>query len=186
MKRGLYLSLVAGLFLAVAQIRADTLVVFWNFDDGFSPATLTINSGDTVIWYDDDLDDFQVQITSDLAPSHPNYFNFFLSGTDDFDGRSFTNTGTVNYHDGYGNNATLTIDPALPPTTILLSAARMSGGQFLFDATGLEVGGIVVVESSSNLTSWIGVETNLVENSSMTFTNPAAAGSWFYRVYEVF
>lgn len=69
-------------------------------------------------------------------------------------------------------------------TPIHLSAPRMAGGQFLFDAAGLTVGKTNVVQTSTNLTNWTSIKTNFAAAVAATITNAVTAGPRFFRVLQ--
>lgn len=176
--------LIMGLLVSfVFPIRSDAVNVSWDSDHGFSPAAVTINLGDTVIWVDND-DTFPTQVTSDNSIFEPNYFQFYLVEEGDTYSFTFDSTGTIGYSDGWGHSGSITIN-SLAPTSITLISPRLAEGQFLFDATGLTVGETNVLEISTNLSDWTAIETNVAAASSATFTNPAVAGSQFYRVVQM-
>jgi plastocyanin len=79
------------------------------------------------------------------------------------------------------NAVSITVVSAAP---IQLSAPRRVGNQFLFDVTGLTVGRTHVLQSSTNLQSWIGIQTNVAAATSATFTNAVLPGARFYRVVQ--
>ncbi len=160
--------------------RANSASVSWDADFGFAPSTVAIHAGDTVTWYDDDAFDFFTQVTSDVPIGNPNYFSVSLDGTGDSESLTFTNAGTFGYHDDYGSSGTLIVNPP-----ITLTNARSAGGQFLFDAAGLIVGGTNVLQVSTNLTAWSSVQTNATGNSSATFTNAFTSNRRFFRLVEL-
>ncbi|MDW8308638.1 MAG: Ig-like domain-containing protein [Verrucomicrobiales bacterium] len=67
---------------------------------------------------------------------------------------------------------------------IQLSAPRRVGNQFLFDATGLTPGRTNVLQVSTNLVSWTGLQTNVATAASATFTNALLPGARFYRLVQ--
>jgi len=152
---------------------------------GFSPASLTIQAGDTVQWENVDDFDFPHTTTSTLDLLDPDYWNYLLSGLGDTAAKTFYTPGVFSYTDqadvGIG---TITVNPALAPV-INLEAPRLEAGQFLFDVTGLTVGKSNVLFFSTNLTTWVAQATNVAADVSMTFTNPISSGSQFYRVAEM-
>ena len=149
----------------------------------FSPATQTINIGDTVVWQNaDDL--FPHTTTSDLAFSDPNYWSGLLVEYGDTFSVTFNNEGTFTYHDqaDTGTGSITVIQSVLP--TISLAAPRLDGGQFLFDATGLTVGKTNVLLASTNLTSWAAISTNVASATSSTFTNAIAIPRRYFQLVQ--
>src|SRR5690242_15838651 len=131
--------LIAGLLLSSElSVGAGTVNVGWDSDRGFSPNAVTINVGDTVAWTDKDPD-FPTQVTSDNTFGQPNYFQFILANQDDVSEVTFDTVGTIGYSDNYGNSGLITINQVVA-VTITLGSPRLSGGAFLFDATGLTFG----------------------------------------------
>ena len=171
------------LLLPSLQIRADTVFVGWDSDTGFSPDTVTIHPGDTVTWTDNDPD-FSTQVTSDNSFGQPNYFQFDLVEEGDTYSVTFNSTGTIGYSETFGATGSITISNSTP-ASIALDSPRLSEGQFLFDATGLDAGKTNVLEISTNLTLWTAIQTNVADNSSITFTNTIVAGSHFFRLLEL-
>src|SRR5213594_843599 len=88
--------LIAAL-LALVGLRLDGATVAVD-DSGFSPATLTINVGDTVVWVNLD-DTFSHTTTGDLPVTNPNYWNGFLFDFFDTFAQQFNSVGRFTYHD---------------------------------------------------------------------------------------
>ena len=177
---GLIISFI--FFLALAA-KAATHYVTVN-GSNFSPDTLTIDVGDTVVWENTD-DTFSHTTTSDLSFFNPNYWDGLLVSQGDTYGVTFNNTGVFTYHDKQ-DSGTGSITVTLPaPPGILLEAPRLQGSQFLFDATGLTVGKTNVLMATTNLTSWVAIHTNVAVATSLTFTNPTALTHHFFRLLEL-
>lgn len=175
--------LTAALLTQTASLQAASHFV--GVDDfGFFPATLTIDQGDDVTWINTD-DFFPHTTTSSLPFTNPDYWHTILVDQFDTFSKTFNNLGTFNYSDQFeGNFGSITVvTPA--PTGITLTSPRIEGGLFLFDATGLTVGNLHVLQSSTNLTSWTSLSTNLTVNSTTTFTNAVTLNQKFFRVYEI-
>jgi plastocyanin len=150
----------------------------------FSPATLTIEAGDMVVW--ENLDDTSAHsTTSDLSVINPNYWNDLLVNSGDTFGFTFNNVGIFTYHDQLdsGTGSITVIPPVLP--VIILESARNEGGQFLFAATGLTEGKTNVLQASTNLTSWLAIQTNVANGASLTFTNVTTLPRHFFRLVEL-
>ena len=82
-----------------------------------------------------------------------------------------------------GTNAiTFTVTGGAP---VALNSPRLATGQFLFDMTGLTAGKTNVVLVSTDLASWIPVQTNIASSASFTVTNSTAAGRQFYRIVQL-
>ena len=135
----------------------------------FSPDALTIDVGDTVVW--ENLDDTSAHsTTSDLSVINPNYWN---------------GLGTFTYRDQLDSGTgSITVIRSLPPV-IILESARNEGGQFLFAATGLTAGKTNVLQASTNLTSWVAIQTNVANGVSLTFTNATTLPRHFFRLVEL-
>ena len=179
------LSLMAGLLFSIGlQVQAALYYVSVS-DSGFAPATLNINVGDTVVWVNDD-EFFSHSTTSDLDIFDPNYWDGLLVEFESTFPQTFNNVGTFTYYDEFDLGNTGTINVSAPSTTpvITLESPRLTDGQFLFEATGLTVGKTNVLWSSTNLTNWTAITTNVADGSSMTFTNAPSLGQSFFRVME--
>lgn len=153
-------------------------------DSGFSPATQTIEVGDTVIWVNND-EFFPHTTTSDLNFFDPDYWNGTMASQDDTFSWTFNSVGTFDYYDQVDNNlGTIIVNsPSVTPAITLVSP-RVENGQFLFEATGLTAGKSSVLLSSTNLTSWTAIQTNVADGSSLTFTNTTSLGQCFFQVVE--
>jgi hypothetical protein len=60
----------------------------------------------------------------------------------------------------------------------------MAAGKFLFDAT-VTANKTTVLEASTNLITWLPIQTNVPGSTSLTFTNPPAARAQFFRVRQI-
>jgi len=87
--------------------------------------------------------------------------------------------------DNLGAESTNSIRITVTAPSVGLVGPRMSGGQFLFDASGLTAGRTNVLQTSTDFGSWISIETNVAAGSSATFTNAATAQHRFYRLLEL-
>ncbi|MFN3407423.1 MAG: hypothetical protein ACK45B_00370 [Limisphaerales bacterium] len=154
--------------------------------NGFDPASLTITAGDTVVWINDDEDDFPHTIVSTLPSSHPQWWQGVVVGYSDTLSRTFTVPGTYTYQDTLeGNFGTVIVQAAPPTLSVQLENPRVVGGQFRFEVSGLTVGRLHLVESSTNLVHWTAISTNLATASTVTHTNAADGSGWFFRVVEL-
>jgi len=166
-----------------AQTAADTLYVYVD-DAGFSPSTLNINVGDTVVWVNND-ESFPHTTTSDLQITDPDYWNGLLFDFEDTFQKTFNNPGTFTYHDNVDVGTGTIIVNAPPPQNIVLQSPRLESGQFLFDINGLTPGLTNVVQMSTNLVQWSAISTNIADSSSMTITNTLSSGMRSFRVVEL-
>ncbi len=175
---------IMGLLLASAlQVHADTVYVGWDSDTGFSPVTVEIHSGDTLVWMDKDPY-FSTYVTSDAPVGQPNYFQISLINEGDAYGLDFNSLGSFDYHDVYGNHGSVTVVATVVPE-ISLMTPEIAGNLLVFDATGLSAGKTNVLEVSTNLMDWTAIQTNVAENSAMSFTNALMAGNHYYRLHEL-
>jgi plastocyanin len=172
------------IILAAKPTEAATYNVTIN-GSAFSPATLTIAVGDTVVWENTDAF-FSHATTSDLSASDLNYWNGWLFDEGDTFSQTFNNAGSFAYHDGLDPSVTgiITVTSSASPE-IRLESAHLEGGQFLFVATGLNVGKTNVLEVSTNLTSWVTIQTTVAADTTLTFTNAATLPRRFFRVFEL-
>jgi plastocyanin len=170
-----WLPLSAGLLFSVAlQIQAATVYVGWDSDSGFSPASVRVNPGDTVVWVNNDPI-FPAIVSGDD-------FSFYLVNEGDEYAVEFNTLGTYGYSDSPWSN-TGTVSVVLPG--IELTTPVIVGDQFLFDVIRLTPGKTNVLEVSTNLTSWTAVTTNVAASSSASFSRPVVSGSEFYRLIEL-
>lgn len=146
----------------------------------FSPASLTVEWGDTVTWINDD-DVFAHDATS--------VTELWTTGAVDFEASAtltFNTPGTFPYRDSLffflGMTGTITVnDP--PPSPRMIAPRLLPGGAFCFTLTNLSVGKPSVIETSTNLATWIPLTTNVPVDVSMEFTNTASAPR-FYRFWQ--
>lgn len=178
-------GLLVSLILAVARpAEATDYTVIVN-GSHFSPAALTIEVGDTVIWDDEDNFGAPHSTTSTLPVFNSNYWRGILVDPGDTFAHTFNNVGTFNYFDE-ADTGTGTITVILPaPPGIVLNSPRKAGSQFLFDVTGLTVGKTNVLQASTNLISWTAIKTNVAADTSLTFTNAMTLPRRFFRLLEL-
>lgn len=178
------LLLAAGLLLFIAlQIQAATVYVGWDSDGGFSPASVQVNPGDTVVWVSNDPF-YSTAVSSDAAFGEPGYFIIYLIDEGDAYGVEFNSLGAFGYHDSWGNSGAVTV-VAPVATEISLTTPVIAGNQFLFEANGLTPDKTNVLEVSTNLTSWTAVATNVAASSSASFSRPVVSSSQFFRVVQL-
>lgn len=177
----LFASLIV---FAAGQVMAATHYVTVD-DSGFSPNTLTIDVGDTVNWENMDMEDFPHTTTSDPSVAYPDNWDYLLVGLGENVNVTFNDAGTFTYHDtaGTGTGTIIVNQPVL--SVITLESPRLAGGQFVFGATGLTVGKTNVLETSTNLTSWVAVQTNVADNVSLTLTNTVVLPRQFFRLVQL-
>ncbi len=178
-------GLIISLLLSLARpALAATYHVTVN-GSHFSPAALTIEVGDMVVWEDQDNFGDPHTTTSTLPFLNPNYWRGILVDPGDTFAHTFSNVGAFNYFDE-ADTGTGTITVILPaPPGIVLESPRKEGSQFLFDVTGLTVGKTNVLQASTNLTSWLAIQTNLATATAMTFTNTMTLPRRFFRLLEL-
>jgi plastocyanin len=88
--------------------------------------------------------------------------------------------------DAYGLTATDAIMIAVTAgSTVNLDSPKMSGGNFLFDVNGLTAGQTNIVLVSTDLASWVPVQTNIASSATLTVTNAAATAPAFYRIVQL-
>jgi plastocyanin len=174
-----------GVILLAVTLQARAAFHFVGVDgSGFLPANLNIKAGDTVTWINlDEVDSHTT--TSDLQFPHPDAWHAILFDLEDTFAKTFNNPGTFTYRDLFDNgNGTIVVVPG-NQSGLELASPRMVGGQLLFEATGLEVGREIVLEFSTNLVHWTALNTNLADNSAVTFTNGIHPGARFFRVSQL-
>jgi len=80
------------------------------------------------------------------------------------------------------NSVTITV---VNPGAIQLTGPAVVGGSFVFQASGLIPGKTNVLESSSDLVTWLPLQTNVPDATSLGFTNSPAGRSQFFRLRQV-
>lgn len=176
-----------GAILLAVTLQARAAFHFVGVDGrGFLPANLNIKAGDTVTWINLDEQDSHTT-TSDLQFPHPDAWHAILFDFEDTFAKTFNNVGNYTYRDLFDNGTgTIVVTPVNePPPEIALASPRLVGGQLLFEATGLTVGKTNVLQASTNLTSWLPLQTNTAASSSLTFSNAISPGRSFYRLVEI-
>ena len=157
---------------------ATTNVAFGGLSSTFRPPAITINAGDTVIWTGSGFH----SVTGDTA-SEPLCGNAIpITGCTN----TFMNTGTFGYrciqHGSFGMVGTVIVQGNVPPSPVIITNARVSNGQFLFDHTA-NPGLSYVVENSTNLAAWSPVTTNTATSNSVQAADTFQVGGLrFYRV----
>jgi hypothetical protein len=72
--------------------------------------------------------------------------------------------------------------------TLLLSHARKTGGQFVFDVSGVTTGKSVVLQARSTLAdhdSWVALRTNVAAATSISLTNLISPSAAFFRACQL-
>jgi plastocyanin len=171
------LNAVVGLSLPQTSTGQELVTVDAS---GFQPNQMTIAVGDSVLWFNIDSESTHTT-TSDKPAGDPDYWNVSLDYTQ-FYTRTFVRAGTFGYHDSTtGHTGTIIVTG---PTAMQLTDPQILNGQFVFTATGLSVGQTNVLQSSTNLTSWVARQTNVAASSSLNFTNPVSGARNFFRLVE--
>ena len=147
----------------------------------YSPATLAINVGDTVVWENTEAG-FPHTTTSDLSVANTNYWNGVLGQQGGTFAHTFNQAGTFTYHDQLDFGSGLISVGAPGNSAVRLQSPRVEKGQFLFEATGLTVGSTNVLQFSTDLTTWGTIRNNVATSSTMTFTNAAPTPHSFFRL----
>ena len=177
MKTGLLrrgFCLLTGLVLSTASPTQADVDIYWDFDDGFNPSTVTINPGEVVYWTNFDVFGFDFVLT--LQGYQPILVEQFETVW-----APFTVPGTYSFSSDYGDFGSVIV---IEPPPIVLSAPRFTNGEFLFDVEGLTVGLTNVLEASTNLTLWTSIATNVATSATATITNSPTPGPRFYRIFE--
>src|SRR4051794_40858834 len=122
--KGARLLLIALLGFAAARTGAATAYVIWD-ESGFSPSTVTIDSGDTVEWSNADFF-FPVEIESDASFGDPDYFSILLFDGD-YEDRVFTydgspgSTKSIPYHSNWSDSGTIVVRAPSSAASIVLT-----------------------------------------------------------------
>lgn len=109
-------GLAAVLVVAVAGAATQTIQITRN---GFTPQGLTVSVGDTVTWHNAAAADHQV-VANDGSFASP------VLHADQTYSHTFSNAGTVNYHDAFARTHTGTITVNGPPASLTLSSASQT------------------------------------------------------------
>jgi hypothetical protein len=80
------------------------------------------------------------------------------------------------------NSVTITVVNSGP---IQLTSPGVVGGNFVFQASGLVAGKTNVLESSSDLVTWLPLQTNVPDATSLSFTNAPASRCQFFRLRQM-
>jgi len=143
----------------------------------FNPASLVIDVGDTVTWVNQDTEDHDV--VSDTGD-----WTTFVVPPDESSSLIFSGPGIFPYRDSLygpaGMTGSITVNDVVPPT--LSAPLRPNSGQFQFTISGT-AGLTYIIETSSNLTNWVAVDTNVAPSNVFNYTNTSATNlTQFYRV----
>jgi hypothetical protein len=148
---------------------------------GFTPNALAIDVGDSVLWVNLDTASPH-STTSDRPAGDLDHWDVTLNHLE-IHTHTFVRSGTFTYHDTVGGAmGTIIVNALVVPR---LEAPSAANGQFIFEATGLTVGKTNVLQASTNLTSWLPLQTNTAASSSMNFSNAISTGRRFYRLVEI-
>jgi plastocyanin len=185
----LFSVLTVSILAAASTPQAADHLVSMTASWTFSPASIEIEVGDTVMWLNrDDFDDH------DATSTDPNaMWSTGLVAPDESVTLQFLAAGTYPYRDSiYGSigmTGTIVVKggSTVTPAVELTNAARLPDGAFRFTLTNLAPGLETVIEFSTNLVNWNGLETNFPASDSLEFTNVAAGlfPQSFYRCYQV-
>jgi plastocyanin len=120
-------------------------------DSGFSPDTLNISAGDTVVWFNDD-EFFPHTTTSDLTPLEADYWNALLVDYLDSYSKTFNRPGRFTYHDEVGDGlGTIIVGGANPPPVVTITQPAANStfsapASFDIVAQASDANGILAVE----------------------------------------
>jgi len=165
-------------------------------DFSFSPADLTINEGDTVIW-------------TNVSGAHTTTSGLVSGGTPQPDGlwndsllsvgntfaltfngyapRTYPYYCTFHFGSPFNMLGTLTVTNAIVPPPPTLSRPSLSAGpQFNLAINGL-IGAKYAILSSPDLITWTSIKTNVALSTTQVITNlpEASPGTGFYRLQEL-
>jgi hypothetical protein len=69
------------------------------------------------------------------------------------------------------------------PTPAFASLA-INNGALQMTVSNLTTGGTVVLQASTNLQNWVSIQTNAVNSSTLSVTNPINQSAQFFKVLE--
>ena len=153
-------------------------------NNSFSPLSLQITVGDTVIWTNQDDDDDSHMATSDNGA----WSGGLMIGFGDQSFYTFSNVGPFPYHDFFDAfTGTIMVVANVPNDPITISSPKRVGNQFQFDISGLVIGRTNIIEASTNLTTWLPLVTNIATSATSSYTNSQVAsfGTRFFRVMQL-
>ena len=149
----------------------------------FSPQSLQIQQGDTVTWINKDQFDYHNSVSLD---------SLWDTGDLDYNETAsvqFPNPGSFNYVDIFyysvGMTGTIVVQGGTPgPTLPGLTAPLRGPGGFSFTVTNAVIGQTNIIEASTNLLNWTGLQTNFVSSPTYDFTDTDVTGRnrRYYRV----
>jgi plastocyanin len=153
----------------------------------FSPASLSIAQGDTVIWTN--VSAFIHTSTSGAPPTGDGLWDSSSTGAGSAFAVTFTNFAPraypyfCSFHYFLGMTGTLTITNAGGALPTLGSSAFING-QFRFTINGT-AGITYVTEVSEDFSTWSAIHTNIAPADSFEFIDPSATNRLsFYRVRQ--
>lgn len=180
------------LFVAAVSVGnallAENHFVAMTFSLTFNPYYLEIQAGDTVTWVNHDSFD-EHDATSDTGT-----WSTGVVGPDESSSPiPFNTPGIYSYHDSlyglYGMVGSVVVNaaPTPLPQAALTDALLLPEGGFLFTITNLTAGKETVVGTSTNLSVWTPVWTNVPAGDSLSFTNTPAPGvaNQFFRCWQI-
>ncbi len=94
-----------------------------------------------------------------------------LTGIQPADAGNYTVIITNTFGSAISDVAVLTVSQSPPQIVTTNGSLGLSNGVFGFQLTGLQ-GQTLIIEGSSNLTTWVGLQTNLLTSGSMFFSDP--------------
>lgn len=162
-KLAVVISTMFGLFAAQLVFATDYFVNMTDLDT-FDPANLTINVGDKVTWVNNtDFEDHTVT-------SNTGVWDSGNVAPGEMFARTFNSPGTFPYRCQYHANpagtsgmiGSITVSTVVQP--MLSAPARPNNTQFQFTIAGTS-GQIYVIETSSNLTTWVAIATNIAPSN---------------------
>ncbi|HVV73903.1 MAG TPA: plastocyanin/azurin family copper-binding protein [Verrucomicrobiae bacterium] len=191
MKNFVHFAFLAGLVLATTLARpavGATYVVQMTSADRFTPPSLSVGVGDTVIWTNTSASTHtSTSGTAPTADGHWSSSNVSAGKTFSF---TFTNVPPQSYayfcqfHFPFGMVGTLTITNATI-TPASLENPLMTNGQFQFFVNG-KAATTYLTEVSSDFTRWVAIQTNVAASDRFLVSDPAPTTHMnFYRVREV-
>lgn len=169
------------------SVTGATFAVAMTSSDRFSPASLSIGQGDTVVWTNTSSFSAHTSTSGGAPPTGDGHWaspSVNPGGSFSF---TFTNLPPQSYayfcafHYAFGMTGTLTItNNAITPAT--LENPIWTNGQFRFTVNG-QAGSTYVTEISSNFTLWQPIQTNVAPANRFTISDPFATNHMsFYRV----
>jgi hypothetical protein len=175
MKKTMCVALIGAMtFAAVSETYFVGVTEF-----GFDPSSLSIQPGDTVVWFNDDEFGSHV-IRSDEGLFSPT----LLIEQGDAAGFTFQDAGSYTVSDDLtGESQSITVENSSPITLDVQSITKLGDGTMQLRLVGTP-GESAVLLASQTLTNWVAISTNSFDGSGIADVVDADATKHPRRFYQ--